>query len=109
MHPRIAREKRIVDKMITIYCQKNHHSKNGALCPECEELKAYTHKRLLCCPFAKDKPVCAKCKIHCYNTQRREQIKKVMRYAGPKMVYKHPIDTIIYFYHKLIHFNYTPQ
>jgi len=25
-----------------------------------------------------------------------------MRYAGSKMVYKHPIDTIIYFYHKLI-------
>jgi len=44
MHPRITREKRIVDKMITIYCQKNHHSKKGVLCADCEELKAYAHK-----------------------------------------------------------------
>jgi hypothetical protein len=44
MHPRITREKRIVDKMITIYYRKNHHSKKGVLCADCEELKAYAHK-----------------------------------------------------------------
>jgi len=109
MHPRIAREKRIMNKMIKMYCQKNHYSKKRELCSDCEELKAYANRKLLRCPFAKDKPICAKCKIHCYNTQRREEIKKIMRYTVPKMIYKHPIDTIIYFFNKLIHINYTPQ
>ena len=109
MDPRLIREKRIVSKMIKIYCQDNHHSNGSELCKECEDLKAYAYKKLLRCPFAKDKPVCEKCKIHCYNTQKKEQIKKVMRYSGPKMAYKHPIDTIIYFYDKLRHLNYTPE
>lgn len=109
MHPRLKREKRIVSRMIEIYCHDNHYSNGSVLCAECEVLKDYAFKRLLQCPFSKDKPVCANCKIHCYNTQKKEQIKEVMRYSGPKMIYKHPIDTIIYFYNKIIHINYTPE
>lgn len=105
---RLEREKRIVNKMIKIYCKDNHQSNGSELCSECENLKDYAYKKLLRCPFAKDKPVCAKCKIHCYNIQKKEQVKEVMRYSGPKMIFKHPIDTIIYFYNKLIHINHTP-
>ena len=105
MHPRIAREKRMVGKMIKVYC---HQRNNEELCPDCENLKAYANKKLLRCPFAKDKPVCSKCSIHCYNSKKREQIKKVMRYAGPKMILRHPLDTLLYFYNKIIFFNYTP-
>ncbi|MFO7830329.1 MAG: nitrous oxide-stimulated promoter family protein [Bacteroidales bacterium] len=108
MDSRLEREKRIVSKMIKIYCIDNHQSDGSELCSECEDLKNYAFKKLLRCPFAKNKPVCSKCKIHCYNTQKREHVKKIMRYSGPKMIYKHPIDTMIYFYNKLIHINYTP-
>lgn len=37
------------------------------------------------------KPVCGKCKIHCYKPSMREKIKMVMRYSGPRMIYKHPV------------------
>ena len=32
------REKRMVTEMIKLYCKKQHHTKGGALCPECDEL-----------------------------------------------------------------------
>jgi hypothetical protein len=38
-----------------------------------------------------EKPVCVKCPVHCYQRFRREQVKAVMRYAGPRMLWRHPI------------------
>lgn len=92
-------EKKTVYKMIRIYCKAHHHQKEG-LCESCQDLFEYASKKYDKCPFGKNKPVCAKCKVHCYKRDRREEIKKVMRYAGPKMLFKHPVHTIVYLYHK---------
>ena len=37
------------------------------------------------------KLACAKCPIHCYQPEVREKVKAVMRYAGPRMIWRHPI------------------
>ena len=37
------KEQQTIEKMIHIYCHKNHHSKN--LCPECQELLDYAKAR----------------------------------------------------------------
>ena len=55
------------------------------------ELRDYAAERLERCRFGPDKPVCAKCPVHCYQRLRREQIRAVMRYAGPRMLWRHPI------------------
>ena len=34
------------------------------------------------------------CPVHCYQKARREQVKVVMRYAGPRMVWEHPVMSI---------------
>ena len=104
MHKRIEREKRIINLMITDYCKLEHHNENE-LCPTCTELVEYAEKRLLACPFLENKPVCSKCSIHCYNKQKKEEIKNVMRTVGPKMIYKYPKDTIWYLFYKFIHSN----
>lgn len=101
MHPRIEREKRIINRMITEYCQEVH--KDAVLCNDCNELIEYAEKRLLKCPFIEDKPICSKCDIHCYNKKQQDQIKEVMRTMGSKMIYTHTWDTIWYFYYKFIH------
>lgn len=84
---RLAREWKTVTAMIHIYCRDQH---GGALCSECEALKHYVSLRLDRCRFGVEKPTCAKCPVHCYQKDRREQIKAIMRYAGPKMIWEHP-------------------
>ena len=76
------KEKDVVTKMITIYCRSKHKS-GKQLCSELER-----------CPFGEGKPTCGSCAIHCYKKDMREKIKIVMRYAGPRLFFIHPIVTI---------------
>ena len=62
------REKRMVTEMIKLYCKKQHHTKGGALCPNC--------------------------KVHCYKLVMREKIRAVMRFSGPRMLLHHPVWAI---------------
>lgn len=76
--------------MIGIYCRA-HHGTGGELCAACEELLNYAVCRLDRCPFGADKTTCARCPIHCYKPAMRERVRSVMRYAGPRMMFRHPI------------------
>jgi hypothetical protein len=88
--PRIEREKRTVTAMIHLYCHAQHQS-GGGLCAHCSTLHVYAMHRLDRCPFQEAKTTCAKCVVHCYKPEMREQIRVVMRYAGPRMLWKHPV------------------
>lgn len=103
MHPRVKREKRIVQLMMNKYCEDIHN--NSTLCTDCNELLEYAERRLLTCPYIENKPVCSNCDIHCYNKNQKEKIKKVMRTVGPKMIYTNTLDTLWYFFYKFIHKN----
>jgi hypothetical protein len=85
---RLAREWQTISAMIHLHCQDRHG--RPELCPDCRELLAYAARRLERCRFGADKPTCARCPVHCYQPTRREQIKVVMRYAGPRMLWRHP-------------------
>jgi len=84
---RLAREWKTVTAMIYVYCRDQHQA---SLCPDCQGLLNYVNLRLGRCHFGVEKPTCAKCPVHCYQRDRREQIRAVMRYAGPRMLWKHP-------------------
>lgn len=88
------REKKVVSLMIWIYCHGNHGSAKGVLCQECAALTEYAAARVDHCPHMETKTFCSNCKTHCYKPQMREQIRKVMRYAGPRMILYHPIMAI---------------
>jgi len=90
---RIRRERETIEAMIGIYCRGNHGA-GGELCDECTQLKEYANKRLDLCPHGEEKPTCLKCPIHCYRAEEREQVRTVMRYAGPRMLLYHPIIAI---------------
>lgn len=93
---RIIREQKTLQKMIALYCQKNHHSPKGQLCADCRSLEAYALERIARCPYGVSKPTCAACPIHCYRPQAREAIRHVMRFAGPRMLFHHPILTLLH-------------
>lgn len=83
------KEKQVVKEMISLYCHKNHHSKQ--LCKECNELLNYAKMRIDKCPFMETKTFCSKCKVHCYQPQMQKKIKEVMRFSGPRILFYHPI------------------
>lgn len=86
---RLIREEKTVNAMIRLYCRA-HHAPAAIPCAECQALMDYAHARLEKCPYQADKPTCANCPIHCYRPDRRETMRAVMRYAGPRMLWRHP-------------------
>lgn len=87
------REWQTIDAMIALYCHDNHGSTDRR-CVECADLTTYARQRLEKCPYGDDKPTCAKCPIHCYKPACREQVREVMRYAGPRLLLRRPLLTI---------------
>ena len=84
------REILTVRLMIQDYCRKNHLSE-VVLCPDCEMLLDYAVMQINSCKLGDQKSTCAKCAIHCFEPGYREKIRKVMRFTGPRMLFKHPI------------------
>jgi len=76
--------------MLAIYCRA-HHDSAEVPCDECLELLDYADGRLDRCPFGAAKPTCGHCTIHCYKPVMRERVRQVMRYAGPRLLLRHPI------------------
>lgn len=91
MHPRMKREQYTIEKMIGIYCRAHHQSAKDQPCPDCRQLLAYALLRLRRCPFQEGKTTCGNCAVHCYHREKRQQIRAVMRFAGPRMVWRHPL------------------
>jgi hypothetical protein len=95
--PRLLRELRTLEAMTVLYCRDRHprgpddRASGDPLCNECRALMTYAAKRLAVCPFGEAKPVCAKCRIHCYGPAPREEVRTIMRYAGPRMMLRHPL------------------
>jgi hypothetical protein len=94
---RIDRERRTILAMIELYCKAQHApglasqaASPASLCPDCQQLADYALQRIDRCPFQAQKPTCAACPIHCYAPARRTQVKQVMKFAGPRMLLRHP-------------------
>jgi len=94
-HRRLAREWETMEAMILCYC-RDHHDTRDRLCPECQQLHDYAAVRLERCRFGVEKPTCANCPVHCYQKVRREQVRVVMRYAGPRMLWQHPVLSLFH-------------
>lgn len=95
MKTRIEREKITIHRMIRLYCRHHHHPE-GNLCTDCNELLFYALARIEKCIFGEDKPVCSECKVHCYKKDKREKVRIVMRFAGPRMLFRHPLLAVMH-------------
>jgi len=93
----IGKEQNIVAFMIKYYCAKNH--KKEEIYKSCNNLIKYAHGKLNVCPFGEKKTSCLKCRIHCYLKSKREEIRIVMSYVGPRMIYLMPIQYVKHIFH----------
>ena len=67
------------------------------LCDECAKLLSHAFVKRSSCRFD-PKPACKHCPDHCYHPKYRENIKEVMKFAGPKLVLSGRLD---YLFHLL--------
>ncbi len=93
-HGRRAREWKTLDTMMRMYCR--HHHGGKPLCDECGALSEYARRRLERCVFGDAKPTCANCVVHCYKAEMRERVRVMMRWAGPRMIFRHPVLAILH-------------
>lgn len=95
LSPRIKREIQTIQAMISLYCVAHHvrpiKTDNNICCPECTVLVNYATDRLTNCKQQENKPTCGKCSIHCYRPEMQTKIRAIMGYAGPRMIWKHPL------------------
>lgn len=89
-------ETETVQKMIMFYCNEMHDTKKNELCAECSVLFNYAKQRIDKCLYKDQKPVCSKCKVHCYKPEMRMRIREVMRFSGPRMMLKSPFLSLRY-------------
>lgn len=94
-------EKKTVGALINIYCRSIHKTPIGSLCDKCKDLENYALMRLNNCKYQNLKPVCSKCKTHCYSDSMRVKIRAVMRFAGPRLLFRRPILSFIHLYEYL--------
>jgi hypothetical protein len=92
---RIRREQKTLILMIELYCRGMKHTKEYP-CPECLDLKNFALERLGLCRCAGKKPACSHCPSPCYPPAKREVIRKVMRFAGPRMLMRHPLLALLH-------------
>lgn len=99
---RREREKRTISNMVAIYCAGNHDASartetsfaGEPLCPACKAIDDYCVLRTERCRSMARKTSCEECGNHCYAPAQREQIRAIMRYAGPRMILHHPVAAI---------------
>lgn len=102
---RRARELKTIEAMARMYCRGHGHG-GEPLCAGCAALLEYATRRLERCVFGDAKPTCANCLVHCYSADMREQVRVMMKWAGPRMLLRHPILGIL---HKLDGFRPAPM
>jgi len=88
---RRRREFKTISIMLRMYCRLHHSPKGKLLCADCLELHDYSRRRIDRCVFGDEKPTCANCTVHCYKAVMRERVREMMRWAGPRMMWRHPV------------------
>ncbi|UTC63893.1 nitrous oxide-stimulated promoter family protein [Treponema sp. OMZ 792] len=102
-------EQRLITKMVEMYRSFKGREIND---DELDELLLYAFKRSESCLYRKNgekKPFCNVCPVHCYKKDMREKIKKIMRYAGPRLLFKHPILSLDHLFKTIYSKKHPPQ
>jgi hypothetical protein len=97
---KVEEEAGSLSAVIGLYCRKKHGTKEG-FCKDCTSLRDYAVMRLERCIFLPQKPTCARCPVHCYTPQRRQEIRQVMRYAAPRFYFFRPRLALRHFWHTI--------
>ena len=99
---RLLQDEETVRTMTKMYCRAHHAdaAEEDGLVPSCRACAEYAIARTRACP-KQHKGNCDDCEIRCYNPAMREQIRQIMAYAGPRMMFTHPVMAVRHLRKKL--------
>ena len=85
-------ERKTLTAMRQLYCHDHHaggtsHARNAATL----QSMPIAARGL---PFSNGQATCGHCRIHCYRAEARAAIQEIMRYSGPRMLWRHPLLAI---------------
>lgn len=89
MGTNLETEIKTVRLMVEMFCKHYHHG--DELCESCKGLGEYAENRIRKCAFGTTKPICSQCSVHCFKPEMKSEIREVMRFAGFRMNFKHPL------------------
>ena len=101
---------RLIGKFVEVYCTGKHRAAERSavtlpsglgersLCPECRSFLEYAVIKRLKCPLEAEKPTCKHCRIHCYDRPRREKARKIMSYAGRRLMLQGRLDCVWHYF-----------
>lgn len=86
MKKSVEKRKKILSAMFDIYIKKHPEEVKSV-----DSLKSYAFQRIEKCPNKGKNIYCSSCTIHCFPEYERAHMKKIMRFAGPRMMIYHPL------------------
>ncbi|MBI2909403.1 MAG: nitrous oxide-stimulated promoter family protein [Chloroflexi bacterium] len=105
----------VLKDFISIYCREKHRAQDkspfqikddrlrgtlGAgdllLCADCTRLLSHGIAKRLMCPYD-PKPMCKKCRTHCYAPGYRDRVREVMKFSGLYLVKRGRIDLLLHY------------
>ena len=86
----------IFEKMIRLYCMKNH---DNYLCKECEMLLIRSKKHIGNCRHIPYKTFCHNCPTSCFMETDRIKMLPIMKYSKSRVLLHHPLLSIRYLYY----------
>lgn len=101
MATRVEKDIKVLEKFIQVYCETKHRTRekedSHGFCEECKGILEYAIHRREVCPLD-PKPTCKNCEIHCYEPEKRQTIKDIMRYSGMHMIMRGRLDWLTHYF-----------
>lgn len=91
---RREKERRLLSCMVAYYCRKNHGNR-VRLCPECADVDRFIRQRCHC-PRQEATRLCRSCPAQCGRPELKEKLRRMVRYACPRMLFRHPVTVSRY-------------
>ena len=90
----LPKEKANIKKSFATYCNSNHGTKDGKLCPKCNALLSIIFPKMNRCRYGVTKPVCDKCDIMCFGEEHNAAFMEIMEGSRKGMLVRHPVMTV---------------
>lgn len=90
----IPKEKENIRKTFGVYCNTNHGTTDGKLCPKCTATLTTAMLRINRCPYGIGKPICDRCETPCFGEKTTNEFLEIMKGGQKKMLLSHPMMTV---------------